>query len=338
MSMTLRQTIQAAPGKAVALITKRSATSNQAVKARESLHAELNDELVRYAEIEEHHLLPLLRKNPETRDLAVGALKGNRELRASLEKLAGLPKDDDAFLVALSDLNKGLQQHLRNERKELLPAVLKVLGDAEMPSVAAAPGDAVKAVEASGPDEGREERREQAGQAERQAAEARQAVARVQREAERVTREATEKVADVTEHGGAAVRDRTRQVTETFTERAQQVATDTRAAMTTCGDSARKMAKDMQVAATTSGASLGVLSDVSSAWTTWFEKATRANADAAQKLSRAKSVKDLAAVQREFATSIMHNWMERRAAMLQAARRHSKQASNPLQARVNETA
>ena len=125
--MTLRQTIQAAPEKAAALITKLSATSNQAVKSRESLFAELSDELARYVEIEEQHLLPLLRKNPETKDLAVNALKGNKDLRASLEKLSGLPKDNDAFLAALVDLNKGFQQHVRNERKELLPAVLRPL-------------------------------------------------------------------------------------------------------------------------------------------------------------------------------------------------------------------
>ena len=65
--MTLRQTIQAAPGKTTELITKLSATSNQAVKTRENLFAELSEELARYIEIEERQLLPLLRKHPETK-------------------------------------------------------------------------------------------------------------------------------------------------------------------------------------------------------------------------------------------------------------------------------
>jgi hemerythrin-like domain-containing protein len=344
MSMTLRQTIQAAPEKAAALITKLAATSNQAVKSRESLFAELSDELSRYVEIEEQHLLPLLRKHPETKDLAVNALKGNKDLRASLEKLSGLPKDNDAFLAALADLNKGFQQHVRNERKELLPAVLKVLNDDEAATVASDIEGAVKEAETAKRDEKREERREQAEQAEREAEEAKQAAAaeravvKAQKEAERVARETTEKVADAMERGAAAVQARARQVTESLTDRAQQVASDTQEAMTIYSDSARKVAEDMQVVATASGTSVQALSDISSAWKTWFEKATRANTEASQKLFRARSIKDIAEMQREFATGAMHNWMERRTAMLQIAQRSSKQALSPLQARVNEAA
>jgi hypothetical protein len=53
------------------------------VKTREGLFAQLSDELVRYVELEEQHFLPLLRKHPDTKDLAAGALKGNKDLRAS---------------------------------------------------------------------------------------------------------------------------------------------------------------------------------------------------------------------------------------------------------------
>ncbi len=367
--MILRQTIQAAPEKAAALIAKLAATSNQAVKSRESLYAELSDELVRYIEIEEQYLLPLLRKHPETKDLAVSALKGNKDLRSSLEKLSGLPKDNDAFLAAIADLNKGFQQHVRNERKELLPAVLKALSDDEATSVAANIEGAVKDAETAKRDEKREERaqaerdaeeaaqveadkraaakeakRDERAEAERQEAEAEKAlaaeraVAKARKDAERVTREATEKVADVMERGATAVQDRARQVTEVVTERARNVASDTQEAMTIYSDSARRMAEDMQVVATTSATSTQALSDVTSAWTTWFEKATRANVEASQKLFRAKSIKDIAEMQRAFATGAMHNWMERRTAMLQIAQRSSKQALSPLQARVNEAA
>ena len=90
--MTLRQTIQAAPAKTTELITKLSATSNQALKTRESLFAQLSDELTRYVELEEQHFLPLLRKHSETKGLAADALKGNKEMRASLEKLSAMPK------------------------------------------------------------------------------------------------------------------------------------------------------------------------------------------------------------------------------------------------------
>jgi hypothetical protein len=349
--MTLRQTIQAAPGKAADLITRLSATSNQAVKSRESLFAVLSGELTRYVEIEETHLLPLLRKHAETKDLAVETLKANKDLKASLEKLSGLPKDNDAFLAALAEVNKGFQQHVRNERKELLPAVLKVLNDDEAATVAANIEGAVEDAENAKREEKREERAqakrdaEEAEQAEAdkraaaaEAEKAKRAVVQAQKEAERVTREATEKVVDVMERGAVAVQDRARQVTETLTERAQQVASDTQDAMTIYSDAARDMAEDLQTVTTSSAASVQALSEVSSVWTDWFGKAARANAEFSQQVLRSRTLKDVAEVQRAFATSVMHNWMERRTAMLEIAQRTSEQALSRRKGRTSDAA
>ena len=74
------------------LIDKLSNTSNQAVKTLESLFAELSDELARYVEAEEQYLLPLLRKDPDTKALAAEAVKGNKELKSQLAELSALPK------------------------------------------------------------------------------------------------------------------------------------------------------------------------------------------------------------------------------------------------------
>ncbi len=374
--MTLRQTIQAAPEKAADLIKKLSATSNQAVKTRENLFAELNDELARYVEIEEQHLLPLLRKHPETKDLAVDALKGNKDLRVSLEKLSGLPKDNDAFLAALADLNKGFQQHVRNERKELLPAVLKVLSDEEAATVAAKIEGAVEGAEQAKRDEKREqaaeakrraeeaeqaaaaeraavaeaekakrdEKREQAAQAKRMAEEAEQAAAaeraaaRAEKEAERAAQEATRKVVNVMERGATAAQDRVRQVSETLTERAQNVASDTREALTIYSDSAQKMANDIQVVTRSSGASVQAVSDAASAWMEWLGKASRANAEISQQMIRAKTFKALAEAQREYATTAMQNWMDYRSLMFQIAQRSSKQAMSAADGRLSDAA
>jgi hypothetical protein len=193
--MTLRQTIQAAPGKTTELITKLSATSNRALKTRESLFAQLSDELTRYVEIEEQHFLPLLRKHSETKGLAADALNGNKDLRASLAKLSAMPKDNDEFLAELGELKRSFQQHVRNEREELLPAVLKALGNEEAGELAATIDGAVADAEKAK----RDEKREEAAQAKRQAEEAEQAAAAEREEArdrqaaERATREAAEK-------------------------------------------------------------------------------------------------------------------------------------------------
>ena len=164
------------------------------MKTRENLFAELSDELARYIEIEERQLLPLLRKHPESKDLAADALKGNKDLRASLARLSDVPKDNDAFLAELAELNKGFQQHVRNERKELLPAVLKALSDEEASALAANIEGAVADAEKTRRDAKRDEvaqTKRQADEVER-AAEAQRAAVRAQKTADRTTREATD--------------------------------------------------------------------------------------------------------------------------------------------------
>ncbi len=338
--MTLRQIIQAAPEKTTDLITKLVATSNQAVKTREGLFAQLSDELVRYVELEEQHLLPLLRKHPDTKDLAVAALKGNKDLRASLAKLSGMPKDSDAFSAELGELNKGFQQHVRNERKELLPAVLKALSDEEAEAMATSIEGAAAQAEQAKRDEKREERAQAKREAEEaeQAAETQRAAVRAQKAAERSAREATEKVADTLERGAAQVQDSARQVTVNITERAQRAASETREAMTIYNESSQKIVEDWQAVRTSSAASVEALSEVRTAWMEWLGKAARINAEASQRLIQCRSVKQVAELQREFVTSAMLNWMEASTKVLETTQHSSKQALRPLDERLNEVA
>ena len=338
--MTLRQTIQAAPGKTTELITKLSATSNQAVKTRENLFAELSDELARYIEIEERQLLPLLRKHPESKDLAADALKGNKDLRASLARLSDLPKDNDAFLAELAELNKGFQQHVRNERKELLPAVLKVLSDEEATALAANIEGAVADAEQTRRDAKRDEvaqTKRQADEVER-AAEAQRAAVRAQKAADRTTREATEKLVDTIADGAASVQDSTRKVTANIMEKVQQAASETRKAVTVYSDSAQKIADDLQAIRATSAISVEGMSEIYSAWMEWFSKAASTNADASQQLLQCKTVMQVAELQREFVTTAMRNWMEGSTKVLQITQRASKQALRPLDGRLSEAA
>ena len=338
--MTLRQTIQAAPGKTTELITKLSATSNQALKTRESLFAQLSDELTRYVEIEEQHFLPLLRKHSETKGLAADALKGNKDLRASLEKLSAMPKDNDEFLAELDELNKSFQQHVRNERKELLPAVLKALSDEEAGALAANIDGAVADAEKAK----RDEKREEAAQAKRQAEEAEQAAAaeraaaRAQKAAERTTREATEKAVDTMARGAASVQDSARQVTANIKERTQQVASEMHEAMTVYSDSSQKILDDLKAVRASSTVSAGAVSEIYSAWMEWFGNATRTNAEASQQLMQCKTVQQVAEFQKEFSTSALRNWMEGNAKVLEIAQRTSKQALGPLDGRLSEVA
>ncbi len=338
--MTLRQTIQAAPEKTAELITKLLATSNQALKTRESLFMQLIDELTRYVEIEEEHLLPLLRKHPETKGFAADALQGNKDLRGSLEKLSAMPKDNDEFLAELDVLNKSFQQHVRNERKELLPAVLKAITDEEAGALAVSIEGAIEDAEKAK----RDEKREETSQAKRQAEEAElastaeRAEARAQKAVERNVRGATAKAADTVARSAVSVQDSAGQVTANIKEQIQKAASDTREAMTVYSRSSEEIVEDLKAVKASSTVAAGAVSEMFSVWTAWFGSAARINADASHQLMQCRTVQQVAELQREFATSALHNWMEGNAKVLEIAQRSSRQALGPLSGRLSEAA
>jgi uncharacterized protein (TIGR02271 family) len=127
--------MQSGPAKAIELFSKLADTSDGAVKTRERLFAELKAELELHSSLEEQHLFPILRKNPETRDLIADAIRDNKELRAKMAELEALPKNDEAFSGKLADLQKAFRQHARDEKKELLPAVQRALSDEQVQDV-----------------------------------------------------------------------------------------------------------------------------------------------------------------------------------------------------------
>jgi stress response protein YsnF len=127
--------MQSGPAKAIELFARLAETSDGAVKTRERLFAELKAELELHTSLEEQHLFPILRKNAETKDLVVDAIRDNKELRATLAELDAMPKNDQAFSEKLAELQKAFRQHARDEKKELLPAVQRALSDEQVQDV-----------------------------------------------------------------------------------------------------------------------------------------------------------------------------------------------------------
>ncbi|WP_147023306.1 phasin family protein, partial [Microvirga aerophila] len=83
----------------------------------------------------EQHLFPVLRKHG-MQDLVQEAVRDNQETDALLTELQNTPKNNGEFLGKVMELRRVFQQHLRDDKKELLPAVLKVLSDEEAEAVA----------------------------------------------------------------------------------------------------------------------------------------------------------------------------------------------------------
>jgi len=132
---TIKQLIQTSPTKANELIARLLDTSDTAIKTRERLLADLKAELDLLAKLEEEHLFPVLRKHKETKDLVSDALNDNKQTRKLLAELERVPKGSEEFAPKVAELRKAFQQSVRDERKELLPAVLKALTDEEAQAI-----------------------------------------------------------------------------------------------------------------------------------------------------------------------------------------------------------
>jgi hypothetical protein len=69
-------------------------------------------------------------------DLLSASISDNEETASLLAELEGMQKSSGEFLGKVAELRKAFQRHIRDDRKQLLPAVLKVLSDEEAQAVA----------------------------------------------------------------------------------------------------------------------------------------------------------------------------------------------------------
>jgi len=205
---TIRQLIQTSPTKANELFAKLVDTSERAVKTRERLFAELREELEVLASLEEQHLFPVLRKHSEAKDLVTEAVNNNKRTRQLLAELEQIPKESEEFTSKVAELRKAFQQHVRNEKNELLPVILKALSDEEAQAVVETIESEMAEIE--------EAKRAEAGQrrAEKEGADREQ-------EARETARQAAEAVAQT----GKAVTESSRQVVQSAAEGMQRLAT-----------------------------------------------------------------------------------------------------------------
>jgi hypothetical protein len=126
---------QTPPDKANELFDKILSTSDSATKTRERLFTDLKDELELLASLQEQHLFPILQRHG-MEDLLRASISDNEETASLLGELERMPKSSGEFIGKVAELRKVFQQHIRDDRKELLPAVLKVLSDEEAQAVA----------------------------------------------------------------------------------------------------------------------------------------------------------------------------------------------------------
>src|SRR5918993_1322338 len=314
---TIRQLIQTSPVRANELFAKLVDTSETAVKTREKLFAELKEELELLAGLEEQHLFPVLRKHKDLKELVRDALNDNKATRKLLTELDHTPKDSEEFATRVTELRRVFQQHVRDEKKELLPAVLKALSDEEAEAVVErieagkAEIEEAKRAEAeeSRADARREREQAEAEQARIEAAERadakeRRAAARQERaEAERV-QQAAEAVADIAwtapraaEQAARAAQEVVQTTVSTGSELAQratdQVTEVLGAARERSQDLTQRTSQSLQAVAETSAALARGLQDASGECFEMVHERVQANLDGVHALVRCRTLPEL---------------------------------------------
>lgn len=209
---TIKQLIQTSPAKANELFARLVDTSDNAVKTRERLLVDLKSELELQAKLEEEHLFPVLRKHKETKDLVIDALNDNKQTRKLLAELERVPRGSEEFAPKVAELRKVFQQSVRDERKDLLPAVLKALSDEEAQAIIEKIEDGKAEVEESKRAEA-EQRRAEVRQ-EREQAEALLAEQKEEAARERKRREADRHGAERVARADEAVSESSRKVVQ----------------------------------------------------------------------------------------------------------------------------
>lgn len=182
---TIRELIQTSPARANELFAKLVDTSDTAVKTRDRLFLELKVELDRQALLEEQHLFPVLKKHEETRSLVADALNDNRQTRKLLGELERTPTDSEAFGAKVAELRKVFQQHVRDDKKEFLPAVVKALSAEEASTIVGKIEDEKASIAAAQRSEAEERRADAKREREREQVDAARAAADKAKAAER---------------------------------------------------------------------------------------------------------------------------------------------------------
>ena len=322
---------QTSPDKVNELFAKLFDTSENAIKTRERLFSDLKDELALLANLHEQYLFPVLRKNKETRDLVNEAINDNKQTEALLAELDGIPKNDAAFLKRLADLRKVFQQHIRDDKNELLPAVVKVLSEEEAQAVAEQVEEEIAQVEEARRSE-TEQRRVETRQ-EREQAQNVQRIAEGARASIRTGVESTRHIASTMQEA----------MSTGFTAASELAQRSTDQAMRFVGLSGRDEAwpaaqasEGLRTLAQSGTALASRVQDMSQEWLEMSQHRLQKNLDGLNALVRCRSVLDFVAVQRSLARDNLEMTIENSRRVAELSARMVDEATRSVQVQTKQ--
>ena len=322
--MTTRTFSQTPPDKANELFEKLLATSDNAAKTRERLLSDLTEELDLLANLQEQHLFPVLNKHG-MQDLVQEAIQDNQETTALLAELDRTPKNNGEFLKKVTELRKVFQQHIRDDKKELLPAVLKVLSDEEAEAVAEQVQDEMASVE-----------------------EAKRAEAKRAREQVEIVQQVADDVTSTVQAGaeGAQTMARTMQeavqtslstaseLARLSTDQAMQLFNTRKGDSRSLGD---ETSRNLQALAQSGTVLARGVQDVSREWFELSQKRLLKNLDGLSSLAQCRSVPDFMAVQTSLIRDNLEQTLDNSRRMAELTRQLADEASRIVTAQAEKS-
>ena len=322
--MTTRTFSQTPPDKANELFEKLLATSDNAAKTRERLLSDLTEELDLLANLQEQHLFPVLNKHG-MQDLVQEAIQDNQETTALLAELDRTPKNNGEFLKKVTELRKVFQQHIRDDKKELLPAVLKVLSDEEAEAVAEQVQDEMASVE-----------------------EAKRAEAKRAREQIEIVQQVADDVTSTVQAGaeGAQTMARTMQeavqtslstaseLARLSTDQAMQLFNTRKGDSRSLGD---ETSRNLQALAQSGTVLARGVQDVSREWFELSQKRLLKNLDGLSSLAQCRSVPDFMAVQTSLIRDNLEQTLDNSRRMAELTRQLADEASRIVTAQAEKS-
>ncbi|HYG86580.1 MAG TPA: hemerythrin domain-containing protein [Azospirillum sp.] len=331
--MTTAELAQSSPARVNELFAKLADTGNGALKTRETLFTALKEELDLHAKLEQRDLFPALRNHKETRGLIPDAMDDSRRVRALLAELDRTAKDDEGFPKRLAELKTVFQRHIRDERKELLPALKKAIGDDEAGPTARKRESGKAKVEDARRRKATERRaaqRRERETAKRLEAGPKAEARRVREAGATLARSATDAVDGGLRAAGSGVR-ATRHAGEMAGRLAQRSSASMAGTMRGALGAMPPAIDTLQVLAALPHVTVGVMNEAARIWMEWADRTRQSASRRAEALTRCSSPREFTQAQGRFLQDAVDAWSEAGSRMALISTRAAGQLLEPVE-------
>lgn len=111
------------------ILKKIEETSNNAGKTRETLFAQLKNELLAHSKVEEAVFYATLLPNKDLKENVLEGLNEHRIVDMLLAELDSIPKDNPQWHAKFHFLKELIEHHVEDEEGEMFPKAKKALDD-----------------------------------------------------------------------------------------------------------------------------------------------------------------------------------------------------------------